>query len=103
VEYEVDRHITALELGTTPRQETRGWNETKNCTIAQRTKEDAEDYRYFPDPDIASLEFSDQDIQALRETLPELPAQTLAPLQLLSFVHTPFFYSVTLQSEIYFN
>ncbi len=76
VEYEVERHIEALEKGEKIVQETRGWDEDKGKTFSQRQKEDSHDYRYFPDPDLPKLgisemeEFSKKNIEA---TLPELP------------------------------
>ena len=55
VEYEIDRQIEALEKGEKIRQETRGWNEAKQKTYAMRSKEDADEYRYFPEPDLPPL------------------------------------------------
>lgn len=75
IEYEVDRHVSILESGTIPKQETRGWNEDAGQTFSQRSKEHAEDYRYFPDPDIPPLRFTEQYIESLRENLPELPEE----------------------------
>lgn len=75
IDYEIARQQKKLETGETPLQETRGWSETKNQTYSQRSKEAAQDYRYFPDPDIPPLEFSDEDIEKIRKKLPELPHQ----------------------------
>jgi aspartyl-tRNA(Asn)/glutamyl-tRNA(Gln) amidotransferase subunit B len=58
IEYEVERHKEVLESGGTIAQETRGWNETKETTFSQRSKEDSHDYRYFPDPDLPKLYIS---------------------------------------------
>jgi len=55
VEYEIDRQIEAVEKGEKIRQETRGWNEAKQKTYAMRSKEDADEYRYFPEPDLPPL------------------------------------------------
>jgi len=71
--FETERQTEILDDGNIPTQETRGWSETKHATIAQRTKEDAEDYRYFPDPDLPPLKFDDAYIELLRNNLPELP------------------------------
>lgn len=74
IEYEVARHTRALEAGETLVQETRGWNENKQETFSQRKKENAHDYRYFPDPDLPKLKLSELP-ELLNPTLPELPWQ----------------------------
>ncbi len=77
VRYEIQRQQDALERGEVILQETRGWDENKQATFAQRTKEGSADYRYFPDPDLPSLKlselpgYSEADIHS---SLPELPA-----------------------------
>ncbi|MCC2630300.1 MAG: gatB [Candidatus Paceibacter sp.] len=76
IEYEVARHIEVLESGGTLKQETRGWNETKEETFSQRSKEDSHDYRYFPDPDLPKLYISEIPEFAqdnLKKELGELP------------------------------
>jgi aspartyl-tRNA(Asn)/glutamyl-tRNA(Gln) amidotransferase subunit B len=73
--YEVQRQIEVLQSGGTIHQETRGWNEEKEITVAQRSKEFAHDYRYFPDPDIPPLIFNEAWIDARKQELPELPDQ----------------------------
>ncbi len=73
IDYEVDRHIGILERGETPVQETRGWDEKKGITLPQRRKEGAEDYRYFPEPDIPPMRWSADFIESLRQKLSELP------------------------------
>ncbi len=73
IEYEIDRQITLLEAGGTVVQETRLWNEKEGKTHAMRSKEDAHDYRYFPEPDLPPLAVSDYWIESLRSELPELP------------------------------
>jgi len=73
IEYETTRHTKLLEKGETPPQETRGWDEDKGITFMQRTKENAADYRYFPDPDIPPIVLSRKFINTLEKSLPELP------------------------------
>ncbi|HZZ99736.1 MAG TPA: Asp-tRNA(Asn)/Glu-tRNA(Gln) amidotransferase subunit GatB, partial [Candidatus Paceibacterota bacterium] len=75
VDYEIKRQREALEAGEKIIQETRGWDENKKQTFSQRTKEEAHDYRYFPEPDLPPLHFDNSDIEAIKNTLPELPAQ----------------------------
>ncbi|WP_413559255.1 Asp-tRNA(Asn)/Glu-tRNA(Gln) amidotransferase subunit GatB [Bdellovibrio sp. HCB209] len=73
IEYEIERQIDAVERGEKIIQETRLWDPDKNRTFAMRSKEDAQDYRYFPDPDLLPLIVSDQWVEQLRKELPELP------------------------------
>jgi aspartyl-tRNA(Asn)/glutamyl-tRNA(Gln) amidotransferase subunit B len=73
VQYEVERQIGLLERGEPVIQETRGWNDAKGITFPQRTKEEAHDYRYFPEPDLVPLRISDEWIEEIRRTMPELP------------------------------
>lgn len=73
IEYELDRQKKILDQGDTPPQETRGWNETRGLTLSQRRKEEAQDYRYFPEPDIPPVRFTNEQIQQLRSQMPELP------------------------------
>jgi aspartyl-tRNA(Asn)/glutamyl-tRNA(Gln) amidotransferase subunit B len=75
INYEIPRHIEMLEAGQMPKQVTMGWNEKKNITVEQRSKEEANDYRYFPEPDLAPMHFTEEFKQKLRAELPELPAQ----------------------------
>ncbi|MCB0404909.1 MAG: Asp-tRNA(Asn)/Glu-tRNA(Gln) amidotransferase subunit GatB [Bdellovibrionales bacterium] len=75
VEYEIDRQIRAIEGGETIVQQTRGWNSAKNVSEVMREKEDAHDYRYFPEPDLAPLQISDKWIGEIKNELPELPDQ----------------------------
>jgi aspartyl-tRNA(Asn)/glutamyl-tRNA(Gln) amidotransferase subunit B len=74
INYELNRQKKALDSGEKLLQETRGWSETKQKTFSQRTKETAEDYRYFPDPDLPPFAFEDDYIEDLRTSLPELPS-----------------------------
>jgi aspartyl-tRNA(Asn)/glutamyl-tRNA(Gln) amidotransferase subunit B len=73
IEYEIERQIDIVERGEKIIQETRLWDPDKNKTFTMRTKEDAHDYRYFPDPDILPLIVSDSLIAKLKADLPELP------------------------------
>ncbi len=74
IDYEIKRQTEALESGEEIIQETRGWDDVRGVTFSQRAKESAHDYRYFPEPDIPPMVFDDAHIDALRRTLPELPA-----------------------------
>lgn len=73
IDYELTRQKKLLDSGQTPQQETRGYNEKKSATFSQRSKEEAQDYRYFPEPDIPPMEFTDEEIAKIRATLPESP------------------------------
>lgn len=75
IDYEMTRQSQLLEANTIPPQETRGYDSVKGITFSQRTKEDAQDYRYFPDPDLPPIRFSHEKIEQLRSELPELPEQ----------------------------
>ncbi len=81
MEYEVARHAEALGRGEPLRQETRGWDESAGRTIVQRSKEEANDYRYFPEPDLPPLRPSEAWVAELRARLPELPAARRARLR----------------------
>ncbi len=73
VEYEIERQIDNIEGGKKIIQETRLYDPDKNRTFSMRAKEDAMDYRYFPDPDLLPVIISDEQIESIRKTLPELP------------------------------
>ena len=73
IDYEIERQAELLDQGVTLRQETRGWNDDRGESYLMRTKESAHDYRYFPEPDLMPVTFTDEDIEAIRATLPELP------------------------------
>src|SRR5207248_1675945 len=73
IEFEVERHIKTLEEGGRLVQETRLWDERLNETRAMRSKEEAHDYRYFPEPDLPPLTVDKTFIQKVRAGLPELP------------------------------
>jgi aspartyl-tRNA(Asn)/glutamyl-tRNA(Gln) amidotransferase subunit B len=71
--YEIERQIKVYENGGTVVQETLGWDDLRGVTVSQRGKEEAHDYRYFPEPDLPPLQLSDAWIDAIRTQLPELP------------------------------
>ncbi len=73
IEYEVDRQIDVIEDGGTIEQETLRWDEVSGKTFSMRDKEDAQDYRYFPDPDLVAIKLSEEYIQNIKDSLPELP------------------------------
>lgn len=73
-QYEINRQIKLIEQGGVVAQETRGWDEAKQKTVSQRTKSDAQDYRYMPDPDIPPIVLTDEEITAMQASMPELPA-----------------------------
>ena len=75
IQFEEKRQAEILDDGKIPKQETRGWNENRNETVSQRSKEDAHDYRYFPEPDIPPIHFSEEQISELRSQIPELPIE----------------------------
>ena len=74
-EYEFKRQVDLLESGQTVVQETRGWDDDKQITTSQRSKEDAQDYRYMPDADIPPVVLSDEEIASIQSEVPMLPAQ----------------------------
>ncbi len=80
LEYERARQIEALESGGTIRQETRLWDDAASRTRVMRVKEGADDYRYFPEPDVPPLTIASERIERLRADLPELPVQVRARL-----------------------
>lgn len=78
IEYEYKRHVALLEKGENVIQETRGWDENRNSTFSQRSKENAKDYRYFPDPDLPKMilsEIKEFSLESLKDSLPVLPKE----------------------------
>jgi aspartyl-tRNA(Asn)/glutamyl-tRNA(Gln) amidotransferase subunit B len=73
IDYEIERQEKALQGGGRIIQETRRWDDLRGVTASMRTKEFEQEYRYFPDPDLVPMSFSEQDIEAQRRALPELP------------------------------
>ncbi|WP_420645542.1 Asp-tRNA(Asn)/Glu-tRNA(Gln) amidotransferase subunit GatB [Candidatus Leptofilum sp.] len=76
--YEIERQTAVLQSGGQVIQETRGWHEGRRETFSQRTKEEAEDYRYFPEPDLPPLHLDAAWIEEVRASLPELPDAKIA-------------------------
>ncbi len=74
VEFEINRQIELLEKGQKVVQETRGWDDAKQKTISQRSKEDAHDYRYFPDPDLPPIEVEQEYIDRQLDSMPTMPS-----------------------------
>lgn len=78
IEYEIKRQADLLEKGEKVVQETRGWHDTKQITFSQRTKEEAHDYRYFPEPDLLPLELEEEYLREIKAEIPELPQEKRA-------------------------
>lgn len=75
IEYESQRQIELLEEGGVVTQETRRWDDNKGVSTAMRSKEDAQDYKYFPEPDLPPIEISDEYIENIKNNMPELPQE----------------------------
>ena len=73
IEYEINRQIDVIEDGGKVEQETLRWDDVSGKTFSMRDKEDAQDYRYFPDPDLVAIKLSDEHIENIKNNLPELP------------------------------
>jgi aspartyl-tRNA(Asn)/glutamyl-tRNA(Gln) amidotransferase subunit B len=84
IEYEVDRQIELLEKGQSIVQETRGWDDAKQRTFTQRTKEEAHDYRYMPDPDLPPVVLDEKFVQQVAASMSILPDAVRARLQSLA-------------------
>ncbi len=78
IEYEIRRQIKSVKEGGTIVQETRLWDSGANVTVSMRSKEEAHDYRYFPEPDLVPITTTPERIEAIRATLPELPDAKVA-------------------------
>ncbi len=81
IEYEIDRQIDIVEEGGQVVQETRLWDDNSRETRSMRGKEDAHDYRYFPEPDLMPLKISREWVQSIKDKMPELPSQKRARYQ----------------------
>ncbi|QRN85575.1 Asp-tRNA(Asn)/Glu-tRNA(Gln) amidotransferase subunit GatB [Clostridia bacterium] len=75
IDYEISRQIEVIEAGGVIVQETRTWDDAKGITLSMRSKEEAHDYRYFPEPDLAPIVISDEWIEKVKNALPALPAE----------------------------
>src|SRR3989344_5726245 len=73
IDFEIKRQAQVLDEGKIPVKETRGWVDDKGITVSQRSKEESQDYRYFPEPDLPVLQFTKDWLEGLRRELPELP------------------------------
>ncbi len=78
IESETERQIDLIESGEKVVQETRRWDDDKGQSYSMRSKEDAQDYKYFPEPDLPPIEISDEQIEEMKNSLPELPQQKKA-------------------------
>ncbi|MDD3919312.1 MAG: Asp-tRNA(Asn)/Glu-tRNA(Gln) amidotransferase subunit GatB [Candidatus Pacebacteria bacterium] len=79
--FEIERQAKILDKGERVVQETRGWNEAKQETLSQRSKEDSDEYRYFPEPDLPPLEITEKRIATLKSQIPELPQNKRARIE----------------------
>jgi aspartyl-tRNA(Asn)/glutamyl-tRNA(Gln) amidotransferase subunit B len=81
IDFEIARQIALVEAGGTVVQETRGWDSGTSTTYTMRVKEDSQDYRYFPDPDLPPVKLSEAWVEEVRKSLPPLPDQIIRELQ----------------------
>lgn len=78
IRYEIERQTKILDSGNAVIQETRRFNETDGKTYSMRSKEEAQDYRYFPEPDLLPVYISDEEIEEIRKSMPEMPSERVA-------------------------
>jgi aspartyl-tRNA(Asn)/glutamyl-tRNA(Gln) amidotransferase subunit B len=88
VNFEIKRQIALLEKGEKIAQETRGWLDDVQKTVSQRSKEDAHDYRYFPDPDIPPVVLDNDYIDSIKEVIPIMPQEWRVKLDALGIDHS---------------
>ncbi len=88
VEYEIKRQTELLEKGEKIVQETRGWDDAKQKTFSQRSKEDAHDYRYFPEPDVPPIEITPETIELVKKNMPSLPSDLRQEFAKAGLVHS---------------
>lgn len=99
IDYELKRHREYLDKGEWPKQETRGYNSATKKTFSQRSKEEAKDYRYFPEPDIPPLVFDQKYIDQLKDSLPLLPHTVINTLVAAGVRH-PFAVQVSTNKQL---
>ena len=98
VEYEIKRQVELLEKGEKIVQETRGFDDAKQRTFSQRTKEDANDYRYFPEPDLPPVTLSDEYIDSIEASMPKMPKVWRSSLSKAKLDHAQI--ELLLESEV---
>lgn len=98
LEYEIDRQRKILEEGARVPRETRLYDADRGVTVSMRSKEEAHDYRYFPEPDLLPIEVSEEQLDAIRKTLPELPGEKIR--RLISEYQIPAYDAGVLASSI---
>jgi len=87
IDFEVKRHAEILDRGETPPQETRGYSEGNSSTVSQRIKEEAADYRYFPEPDIPPFVFDDDFFAEIKKQMQELPHENIKRYESLGITY----------------
>lgn len=97
IEFEINRHIEVIEGGGTIRQETRLWDTAKNETRVLRTKENAHDYRYFPEPDLVKVHVTKELIDQVKSAMPELPVEKQT--RLMNQYHIPLYDAEVLSAD----
>ncbi|MFH1246544.1 MAG: Asp-tRNA(Asn)/Glu-tRNA(Gln) amidotransferase subunit GatB [Candidatus Liptonbacteria bacterium] len=99
INYEIKRQTEVLESGGEVKQETRGWDTIKNVSKIQRSKEQAHDYRYFPEPDLPPFETAVFEIERLQREMPELPAQKRERIKSEYGIEIPAYLAVLVQDK----